>query len=664
MATSGSFQTSGYSDSAGSPDYCIFSWSVASQSVEGNYTVINWSLTVNGGKNEYWWNTIKERYVTVNGSTQSSTATTTTVYNNTVLFSGSSTIYHDDDGKKSFSASAGVAFEHYGSYNSTGSGTWELPVIPRYFSSAPTLICTGVTETQATFQWTTPENCSWARYHIDGSASWVDIFNGGFNGGNSSPARSGTFTISGLSANSSHSIYVECARADSKLWSNSNTTNFSTYNYPHCTSSPDFTIGDALTLEFYNPLSRSITVDGYSNVDGSIIFSGITAGAILVGFNDSNSVAGQYASIPNSQSGTYKVVVSYGNVAMTRDAGNSYKVRGNEIPTINEFDYIDNNDDTVAITGNNQHIVQNKSQLLARFHSATPNYSAGGISQYYLECNGKKANGSEEGAYELGTIDSERDVELTLTAVDSRGLSASKTIKVTMLAHSDPMAIVTLQRLNNYEDETYLTVDGSISSVNGKNTMTIQYRYKLSGGSFGAFTTIGDKAKQTLSLNKNNVYIFNIVVTDAFGSTYDKEYTLGKGLFPLFIDTRKNSIGINCFPTEEKSLEVNGFNLFNVYKCNKSILLGGADGLKITIDSFGGTDKFALIVAGADNDSMTPVFKIIHIRRDGGWTQLNLGLDSTVSVSGNNIHIKSAQWSHFTVLAPLGCEITLSNSAL
>ena len=117
---------------------------------------------------------------------------------------------------------------------------------------------------------------------------------------------------------------------------------------------------------------------------------------------------------------------------------------------------------------------------------------------------------------------------------------------------------LTLQRLNNYEDETYLTIDGSVSSVNSKNTMTIKYRYKLSGGSYGSFVTIGDRAKQTLSLDKNNVYIFNVVITDAFGSKYDKEYELGKGVFPLFIDTVKNSVGINKFPAYDKSLEANG----------------------------------------------------------------------------------------------------------
>jgi hypothetical protein len=317
-------------------------------------------------------------------------------------------------------------------------------------------------------------------------------------------------------------------------------------------------IGDALTLDFYNPLGRAITVriigDNGSEVD---VFENLT-GIKLSGYNAQDTINKLYASIPNSQSGRYKVVVNYGNIAMTRDAGNTYKVRGTEIPTINGFDYIDDNANTVAITGDNTKIVQNYSILLVRFHSATANNGAGGISQYYIECNGKNANGNQAGAYDLGTIDSNRDVDLTLTVVDSRGLSASKTIKVKMLAHSKPTANVTLERLNNYEDETYLTVDGSVSSIDGKNTMTIKYRYKVSGGTYGAFTTIGDRAKQTLSLDKNNVFVFNIVITDAFGSTYDEEFGLDKGVFPLFINTERNSVGINKFPVYDKSLEASG----------------------------------------------------------------------------------------------------------
>lgn len=138
---SGSFRTYGYSDS-GWPDHYVFSWSLSSQSIVNNTSTITWSLKAAGGDNGERFTIVKEKYVTVNGSTQTNTAVTNT-YNGTVAFSGTTTIKHANNGKGSFSASAGGAFYYYGSYNSTGSGSWDLPTIPR--ATTPTFSASSVT---------------------------------------------------------------------------------------------------------------------------------------------------------------------------------------------------------------------------------------------------------------------------------------------------------------------------------------------------------------------------------------------------------------------------------------------------------------------------------------------------------------------------------------
>ena len=61
---------------------------------------------------------------------------------------------------------------------------------------------------------------------------------------------------------------------------------------------------------------------------------------------------------------------------------------------------------------------------------------------------------------------------------------------------------------------------------------------------------------------------------------------------------------------------------------------------------------------------MIPVFTVIHLRSGSGFGHINLGLDSTITRDGNRLHIAASQWSYFTVFAPLGADITLSNSAL
>ena len=140
MATSGSFVTTGYYDD-GYPYYYSFNWSVVSQSIENNTTTIKWSLVGAGGANDYRYTVVAKRSVTVNGSAQENTTSQNT-YNGTVAFSGTTTITHSADGSGKFSASAKGAF-YYADYNSTGSGTWDLPTIPR--ATKPTLSAASVT---------------------------------------------------------------------------------------------------------------------------------------------------------------------------------------------------------------------------------------------------------------------------------------------------------------------------------------------------------------------------------------------------------------------------------------------------------------------------------------------------------------------------------------
>ena len=50
MSTSGSFNTSGYDGR-----YLVFSWSLKSQSIEYNQSVISWTLKGAGGSSNTWY---------------------------------------------------------------------------------------------------------------------------------------------------------------------------------------------------------------------------------------------------------------------------------------------------------------------------------------------------------------------------------------------------------------------------------------------------------------------------------------------------------------------------------------------------------------------------------------------------------------------------------
>lgn len=509
-------------------------------------TTWNWEL----------WGANINYTVTINGVKYTGSIANYDGYSSVTLKSGTLSVAHNDDGKKTISYSFSVtdtSGQTYTCGNASSSGSLALTNIPRYLSIT-TYDIIDITETSIVVKWVTSDSRSGTYYSLDNGATWIGSATYGESLG--SDGKSGTFNILELKANTAYKLKIKIKRTDSGLWTESSEKSFTTYSYPYCTSAPSFTIGNTVKLDFYNPLQRSIEWQ-VLGADNSVIAGNTTTGTSYTGINGEGSINNLYKSIPNAKSGTYKVKVTYGGNVATKQGG-TYSIKGNEVPTINSFTYSDSNSTIVAITGNNQHIVQNYSTLVAQVGTATANKNAGGIAKYVVECNGKTAQGTSAGDFSLGAIDSNTNVDLKLTVTDTRGLTASKTIKVTMLAHSTPSAVVTLERLSNYEDETYLTVDGSISSVNSKNTMAIKYRYKASGGSYGSYVTINDRQKYTLSLNKNNAYIFEVVVTDALNSTFTKEYVLNKGVFPLFIDTEKNSVGINCFPTSKNSFEVEG----------------------------------------------------------------------------------------------------------
>jgi hypothetical protein len=497
--------------------------------------------------------------VSINGMSYIGSIANYDGYSNVTILSKTIEVAHDNNGGKTLSFSFSVTDTSGQSYtcgNASSSGSLKLTTIPRYLSIT-SLELTNKTETSIVVNWKVSHPRNGTYYSLDNGANWIGSATDGET--LASDNKSGSFNILGLKANTDYKLKVKIKRTDTGLWTESSEQAFTTYDYPHCTSAPDFTIGNSVKLEYYNPLGRSFTWQ-VLGADNSLIIASSTTGTSYTGMNSENPIGSLYKSIPSAKNGTYTVKVTYGSNVSTFTGG-KYSIKGDEVPTINSFDYIDNNSSTVAITGDNTKIVQNYSILLARYNDATANKGAGGISSYKVECNGKSATNTKSGSYSFGTINSSSNVDLKLTVTDTRGLSASKIVKVSMLAHSAPTALVTLERLNNYEDETYLTVDGSISSVNSKNTMAIKYRYKLQGGSFGSYENIPSGQEYVFSLDKNNAYIFEIVVTDALGSTFTKEYMLNKGVFPLFIDTVKNSVGINCFPKEEKSLEVNGFNV-------------------------------------------------------------------------------------------------------
>lgn len=230
-------------------------------------------------------------------------------------------------------------------------------------------------------------------------------------------------------------------------------------------------------------------------------------------------------------------------------------VNGNPTFTSNQIAYADTSA-VKDITENPLQIVQDQSNLSVTFTDAIANKEAT-ISKYDITVNDITKTVTKGGTVDFGKIHTSSNTEISITVTDSRGFTTTATKEVIILDWAKPIFTAKLERLNNYEDETYLTVDASISSVNGKNTMRIWYEYAERDGIYSQQIEIANNTKTTLTLDRNKAYDFNIVVEDAFDYSQN-QYVLDKGKFPLFIDTKKNAVGINDFPAEGEALRVSG----------------------------------------------------------------------------------------------------------
>lgn len=235
-------------------------------------------------------------------------------------------------------------------------------------------------------------------------------------------------------------------------------------------------------------------------------------------------------------------------------------------PSIGSVSYRDSNNNTVGITNNNQYIIRNNSTLevtvnnLTALNSATLktlSVAGGGVSQT------KNLSGTSDviEVFSLGTVNQSSNFTLTITLTDSRGYTATKTINVLVYDYNLPTATITALRVDNYYTSTNVTVNANYSSIGGHNTLSITAQYKkTSESSYGAAVTLTNGVTTTLSLNNNYEWNLKVIVADSLGST-TYNLIIGRGLPIWFVDRLLSSVGINCFPLQNDSLEVNGLRL-------------------------------------------------------------------------------------------------------
>lgn len=373
-------------------------------------------------------------------------------------------------------------------------------------------------------------------------------------------------------ADGKKTIYVSAYIDHARFSSNSQGFNVTLSTIPrqaNLTSAPNFYDTDNPTIQYSNPAGN---ISAITSLQACISLTGAVAD---VPYRDISKTGTSYtfnltqaerntllAACPNSNTLSVRFIV---RTVLSGQTYYSTLIRTmtvkNANPTITGASYADTNATTTAITNNNQQIIQGNSTVRFTFSSlAALKYAT--LTKVEITVNAVKVTSNLSGSsvsnktVDFGTINSTNNLSASIKLTDSRGNTTTQSLNIIMLAWSLPTAIISLSRKSNYYDETYLNVNADYSSLDNKNSITIQYQYKeRSGSTWSALTTIQDEVTETISLDNTKAFDFRIIVSDRIGSTtYNAVLQIGIPI--IFFDRLLRSVGIGTIPSQTNQLAV------------------------------------------------------------------------------------------------------------
>jgi hypothetical protein len=426
------------------------------------------------------------------------------------------------------------------------------------------------TETSITINWASEYDLNGLWYSLDGGQSYTKTEQTGLEG---------FLSFYDLQPNMTYEIVLKGQEKALNDIIFSELMDVITYDYPFCSVMPDFTIGEKLTLNFYNPLDREITVN-LLGADGSVISNDTISGKTLTGFFDENVVDRLYRSIPNEASAHYSVKTSFSDVSVKTVQGGVYSVDKNECaPVLGNVFYEDRDPFTVTITGDDQVLVQNRS---------FPYFTANGIyskkyatitdvrvvfneQEYSLPLNNHEAAGFG------GAVDSSTPLYAIFEVEDSRGLITQKEKFLNIQAWSPPEGILSLNR-TSLGTSGSIKVDASFSLVLDKNTLTIDFYKKKRSETEYTYEGVLVNGEETSFLADSTFdWDVKVVLTDRFNGTNTLYATLNRYTPLIFFDAQKYSVGVNCLPASNGTLEIKNEDVYAslFYSAGENFSLSG-----------------------------------------------------------------------------------------
>ena len=510
-------------------------------------------------------------YINCNG-TASGNHSLTFNWNNTpagtwwTVGSYSFKIPHNSDGSKTISCTGGF-YTNISPASFSASGSFTLTKIGRYANiTAYTL--SDITQTSVRITWNADAACDSAAYMIEGK-QWVYL-------------TGLSFDVTGLDPGKTYKIMISVRRKDSQLWKNSSYKSFTT-NPIASISNPSIScnIGGKLPLSFmdysYNKsflrLYQKNPTDEWTLIDEREDIQQETYEWDLTNFKTT-----MFDNTPNSNESQIKIIC--GTTINSKEYTNEYLGKAfvtNSNPVLSTFTFANTDSKSVSMLGNTTTMITYYGNLrvsLTQEQKAIPKNSST-ISYYNVSVTDpdkttilKKIEESSSTLFlDFGAFSQSGTVKINIEAVDSRGNISnliSKSFQVYL--YHNPSIDLNLSRVNNFEKETSLVINGYISRVytssNRNSLQSLKYRYRIQNGSWTSYATISPSSSVSgndfkilysnalfITLDNQKSYDFEFVITDKMQSiTYVT--SVGQGS-PLMTISDNGTVLIGEIPNQD-----------------------------------------------------------------------------------------------------------------
>ena len=254
-----------------------------------------------------------------------------------------------------------------------------------------------------------------------------------------------------------------------------------------------------------------------------------------------------YAQIPNDKSGTGTITCdTYNGSTLIGSKPTSFTATVNESvskPTLNPT-AVDVNTTTTALTGDSSKFIKYYSNASVSTGASARNSAT--LTSQKITCGAKSISSAS------GTINAVESGSFTFSATDSRGYPTTQTVNKTLIEYikltcsmeagaPTTDGVATLKISGNYWNGTF----GALA-----NTLTVQYRYKTQGGSYGSWTTVSaTKSNNTYSstatisgLDYRTTYVFQARAVDKLATVNTDEQA--RRTTPIF-DWSKDDFRVN-----------------------------------------------------------------------------------------------------------------------